>query len=440
MAKSKKTKKLARYTRARKKNPDFKMTHGASHTKECIINVVEDGDHFKVEVKISAKHAEEMTKAFWRFYSKNIRRPGFRDGKMSITTAKKLKMFDEGMMNMSYSQYANIKYTESAPRKVILTADHEVKGTTITFTAWLEPEVKLSDDDFNTIMGNTLKIPMFDEERYVDERLRSFAKFNPYLRNKEDAQGNPISSADGDMAEVQVTCTVGGEVYKEGCEEATNIRIMKEVVQPASLYDKLVGVMPGHAFSIETNDIPKNWGKDLTGKTMKLDVKIIRIYSCEESKVDDDMAVTAGFKDLADWKRSLQDSAHRAADSQNVLVKKNLVLATILDRAVISDFPVRWLDEKVKELASTGESNIKEKVHEVAKHSTILKKVGSMLDVEWDDGDKVEVMRDENNYVQKVLNVLIDKVKFEYVKQLPPEAPKRNPEIATQAAPPSDGG
>ena len=405
-------------------------------SKECIIKFEDKDDHLEVEVRINKKTAETMTKSFWKEYSKSIKVNGFRTGKVPLSMAKKVKVPIDQMMCTAYSQYANIKFTESAPRKVILTADHKTEGATTTFNAWLEPEVTLAKEELDKVLDNTFKIPQFNNDRYIDDRLYAFQKLHPDLRNKESSMGGVLPSSDGDMVEIKVDCVVDGQPYKEGCEEATRVRLLKDTIRPPSLYDRLLGVVPGHEFMLETNDIPRAWGDKLHGKMMKLFVKILRVYLCEESKVDDDLAITAGFKSLEEWKRSLNDSADRMAAGQYEMHKKQLVIAAILGIAKVGDFPAKWLDEKIKELEHLKEPDLRNKVHEVAKHTTILKKVGELLGVEWDDAEKVNVMREEDKYAQKVLSELVSRMKCENVNPVLQATPEGNREVATQTTTP----
>ena len=382
----------------------------------------ENPDHIGVEVIVSKRKAQEMTKAFWKSYSKNMKLRGFRTGKIPISEAKKRKIPIEGMMGELYSQYANIKFAEVAPRKVILTADHVISGTNIKFNAWLEPEVQLTQEQVDGVLSNTFKLPAFDIDKYVDNRINGFTKMHPYLRNKEDDKGGPLPAQENDTVEVSIHCMVDGEEHKDGCEDATRIRLVKGAIHPESLYDKLLGVLPGTSFTIETNDVPQSWGPKFTGKKVQLDVKVIRVYSCEEAAVDEDMAISAGYKNMEEWKKTLKDAATRQASAQYDMAKRQLVLAMLIGMASISDFPEKWLDEKVKELQSDGHPDPRKRIHEVAKQITILKKVGELLEIERDDMDKPDVMRDESVYAQKVLSILIQKAKFEYADSLPTKA------------------
>jgi len=390
----------------------------------------EDPDHIGVEIIVSKPQAQAMTRSFWNSYSKNMKLRGFRPGKIPISEARKRKIPIDGMMGELYSQYANIKFSETSPRKVILTADHVVVGTNVKFNAWLEPAVQVTREQVDGIFTNIFRIPNFDMDKYIEGRIIGFTKMHPYLRNKEDDKGGPLPAQENDTVEISVHCMVDGEEYKDGCEDATRIRLVKGAIHPESLYDRLLGALPGGTFTIETKDIPPSWGAKLAGKTIQLDVKVIRVYSSEDAEVDQDMAISAGYKTIEEWKTALRDSATRQANAGYEMIKRQLVLSMLLKVASIDNFPDRWLDEKVKELKDDNNPDPRSRIHEVAKQITILKKVGQLLDVEYDDADQISVMRDEAIYAQKVLSILIEKAKFEHADPTPTKALEGDQRIA----------
>jgi len=403
--------------------------------KEYTITTNEKDGCIAIELIISKKQAQAMTKSFWKSFSKNMKIRGFRPGKIPMSVAKKRKIPIEDMIGEVYSQYANIKFAETTPRKVILTSDHVVSGTNIKFNAWLEPDTQITTNDVDRILSDTHEMPTFDIDKYVDGRINSFTKMHPYLRNKEDEKGNPLPAQENNTVEVSINCMVDGVPYPDGCESATRIRLIRDHVHPESLYEKLIGVLPNDSFTIETNDIPPSWGSKLAGKQMRLDVKVIRVYSCEEAEINEDMAISAGFKNMEEWKRTLKDSVTRQATAQYEIVKRQLILSSILKTAVVGDFPDRWLDEKVKELKSDSNPDPRGRIHEVAKQIVALKKVGQLLNIEYDDADKVNVMRDDAVYAQKVLSVLIQKAKFEYVDSIPSKVVDGDKPVTTQEQP-----
>ena len=65
--KSKATRRLNKIKKieSRKK---LRTSHKAGASDECIIAVNTINEPIEVRVEISPKHADEMTKAFWRFY------------------------------------------------------------------------------------------------------------------------------------------------------------------------------------------------------------------------------------------------------------------------------------------------------------------------------------------------------------------------------------
>lgn len=381
-------------------------------TPECKVSWTELQDHLAVVVEISDRQINKLKDTFWKTYCKHLKIKGFRPGRVPALVAKKLNIDPDLMSKPVINQYAIIEFSKMAPRPIIWLGDPIDNNSQITFDAWLEPSVIL---DAKVLGELKFKVPKPQPDQYIKDRQTNFAHLNPYMKNKVDDQGNPIASAEGDMVEVGIHCIVDGKEFNDAHEPSTNIRLFRNIVQPPSLFDRLIGVLPTQSFTLETDQIPPAWVQQLHGKTIKLEVQVNRVYSCEEAEINDDMAITAGFNNLEEWTRSIKDSFYRIYNHQILLTKKQLVLSALIKASTVPDFPDMWLDEKIKELQHLNDPDIRNKIHEVAKHTAILKTAGGLAGIQWDDGDKPIGERNQSVYADKVLTTLTSQAIFEEV-------------------------
>jgi len=166
--------------------------------------------------------------------------------------------------------------------------------------------------------------------------------------------------------------------------------------------------------------------KDMfSDKKVCLNIKVIRVYTCSDAKINDDMAITAGFENLDKWKISIRDTYNRRINTYKEQMKMTSIIKHLMKNTPIADFSKSWQEAKVRELIKDGRlgkiddgQNIDRfcaQINEVAKQNVLLKYVGEKLGIEYEDKDKHPMVRDEGAYAMKVLKYLVGKAKFEYV-------------------------
>jgi len=348
-------------------------------------------------------------------------------GKVSQKLAEKLYSQIDGFYNLMFSAFANMKIIENVDRKVIYTDNHEVEQLDelwqVRCAIWLEPEVEM----ITKSLVLEFNIEETTVESNVEKRIQSFAKLNPYLHLK------PSASEVDDMVELSVIASADDERVEVACEEAINIRVMKDAVYPTQLFDKLAaGVSVDDKFTIEIddpNDFPPNFAQDLLGKkVLKLEIHILRIYTCEEQKIDDDLAITAGYNNLKEWKNALTDSAIRVIDQQEIQRKRIIIVDHLLEITKSDDLPDSWAKIKAQEMKLPETDSSYSQLKNLFKHVIVLKYIGKMLDTKWDDVHKNIYERDEQAYADKVLNYLVDMADFRYVNSETMENDRRDRE------------
>lgn len=383
---------------------------------------------FDVVFSIDEKMATKIKKNFIKAQAKILKINGFRKGKAPTGLIVGKLGGKKAAYGASFVTYANAKIVETSPYKVVHTFDFDIDEKSdgswdVTFKLCLEYPAEINDRLFDM----NFQIPKLDPQEYVDYRIAVFARVNPYLRIKETKEGEFIAAAEDDMVEISVKATLDGEAFDHGSHEATNVRLVEGGVNPPSLYQKLLGSFPGSSFKIETTnpeDIPGPFKGDFKNKSsFVIEVTVNRVYTCEDPKIDDDLSISAGYKSMEDWKKSLTDSANRINISREEQLKKTLILDHIVSMVEYPLFPDTWAEAHAKGLIARGKhqdtTHLREELKKVARQTTLLKQIGEYLGVEWDEEEqeKNQYDRNEHAYSSKVMQHLIEeKAIFNYVE------------------------
>jgi len=407
--------------------------------KEYTLDAVSipDTDNIGLDVTFTVAHemAKKIKTNYMKAQRKVIKINGFRKGKAPIGLIEQRMGGIQAVYAASFVTYANAKILEKSPNKVIHTYDMDAVENddgswVVTFKTAVEPKAEIKEEDLEMAFD----IQKLNPDDYVNYRIMAFSRINPYLHIKEDDEGNTLPAAEDDMVEVMIVAFLDDEKFDHGSHEATNIRLVEGGVNPRSLYEKLLGSVPGNTFSITTTnpeEIPGPFKQDFEGKSkFEIRVTVNRVYRCTEPEVDDDLAITAGYDSLEEWKKSLFDSADRINKSREEQTKKTLVLDHITSTIKYPDFPDAWAEAHARELIAKGKHQdtpfLRQELKRVAKQNTLLKQIGEFLGIEWDEEekDKPQYERNEQGYAEKVLHHLIDeKVNFTYVDPQPAQDP-----------------
>jgi len=394
--------------------------------KDITIDIQDSGDHQIATVKISPALAKKLIQKFWRNQGKIIKLDGFRASGKHKKDEMEKRVGRVRLYHILFATFADQHLVNDAPRKILMTDGHKVHdgGDTqwwmIQVDIWVEPEVKLDGQEMD---GLEFNITCIDAASFVAEKMREFAILHPYLRNKVDDKGNPLPAQEGDMVDVAVEAMVDGKKFDSGCEESTNLRLIKGTMHPVELYESLLGKKAGDIVNLKNvQHIPPAFANELQGKSMDINCKINRVYTCEDSAINDDLAITAGFNSLDQWHSNLLDVTNKRISSYKEQMRRTAVIEHLMKHATMPDFPRCWQEIKVKELIDRGEFNkltpmdkLCSQLNDVTKHISVLKAVGTKHNIGPDDGDKPINLREDGSYAIKVLDYIIGKAKFNYV-------------------------
>ena len=401
------------------------VSNFGNFTGKVQLDAVLDSEHHNVKVVFNKPFVEKQVDRHWRKLAKNVTYKGFRRGKATKSMVEQLSgMGADGLYCGIFHSLLDYKLKECSPRKVMMiTAHHDQKqedgSWMVEAMAFLEPDVEVKCA-LDKIVLTVPKLPTVDE--VVEHRIADAIKTHPFLRTKEDANHDPAPAAPGDMSEVKIEAFVDEQRYPDACEEATRIRVVEDYM-PAGLYKNLVGAKAGDVFTIETDQVGRF--TELAGKVMKLDVRVLRVYTCEDPEVDDDLAVSANFKSLEEMKTALSADARKFITARDLNNKRQTLINYIVAGTTIGTLPDMWLNATMQ--SYVRERHINHFNPETLKASIVqdtlqylsFKMVGTMLNIKWDDADKDMYEREADKYVEKVLQHLMAQTEFVYADIAP---------------------
>lgn len=375
---------------------------------------------YNVTFTVDPEMVDTIKKNYFKAHKNQYKFKGFRKGKLTRKQVEKMMGGSKAVYSMAFGAYATEKILEYSPHKVIFITNQESDSNDdgswiMTCDVFTEHHV----DDFNKLLSMNFQLPRLEPQEYVDYRIETFRRLNPYLHRKENLDD---VVEDGDMVEVSIQSKIDGKIFDMGCESSTNIRVIEGAVKPESLYENLLGAETGDSFSVETSNVSElaeRFGAKISGSKFTLEVKINHIYWCEEANIDDDLAISAGFNSLNEWLSNLNDTAIRINEGRDHQLKRQHVIEHLERNSEHPEFPVEWGIEKAASINPDDNRvsmELVDKIRNVSRQLTLLRLAGIHLGIEWDDADKGTYQRDDNAYAEKVLQYLVDnKAEYTYV-------------------------
>ena len=364
-------------------------------------------NRYRISVLIAGKKAEKLIDKFWETQTE-IDIKDVRKGRTSRRLLEKMLGGRDALYSSVFSEFANHALLQKAVRRLICTDNHvckkTFKGWQVFFDAWFYPDFEF-DIDFDNL---EFFIEDIDLDEYVDRRIHNFKDLYPYLHNKVDVEGNPLPAAEGDMVEVSIEMFADGQKYVDGCEECINLRLLPGYISPDMMRSSIEGLLPGNSVNFYI-DPPKRFKNELEGKKIEIFIDLLRVYRCEPSVIDDDLAMSAGYDSLQEWKDYLKKSGESIILESMNTKKRQLIISELVRAAEPYHLPQSFLTNKGKELIKKASNSNLEYNNEVVRNLInqfiCLLLVGRQLGID-------DAGLDDYNYASKVINVLIEKVTF----------------------------
>ncbi len=316
---------------------------------------------FNVKLTIADLEARVVSELETMKAKANI--PGFRPGKVPVVHLR--KMYGKQVM----ADVVNNAVTE-ANKKIV-----EDNGLKLA----LEPQVKLPEDQGTVDQVLTGKadldlsialevLPKFDiadhsdiklerevataTDAEIDEAINRMAEgFRPF----EEKAGEAVS---GDKVTIDFNGKIDGVPFEGGKAEGHELELGSNQFIPG-FEDQLIGSKAGDE-KVITVTFPTDYNApNLAGKETTFDIKIHKVESAGELKIDEDLAKKFGMDDLAKLREAITnviESDYKAA-ARNKLKRK---LLDALDTKYSFDLPPTLLEQEFNNVWAQLQAEMKE--------------------------------------------------------------------------------
>lgn len=250
--------------------------------------------------------------------SKNVKVPGFREGRVPAHVAAKhvdpVKLQDQVLNDAISRAVAEAFLKENL--QLIDRPEVEVKkfvpGEMLEFTAEAEivPPIKLGDYKKLTTKPEKVSISAKDVDEVIGRMKENFAERKDVKRE---------AKLDDEVV-IDFVGKKDGVAFDGGTSKDYTLQLGSNQFIPG-FEDGIVGHKPGEEFDLEL-DFPKDYhASELAGAKVEFNVTIKAIKELVEPKIDDEFAKKTGaFETLSDLKsdikRELSDQRQREADQQ----------------------------------------------------------------------------------------------------------------------------
>lgn len=258
--------------------------------------------HFKVTIPskdIEAQVAKELADV-----AKGAKLPGFRIGKVPVSIIEK-KYGESVRMDVISSEARSAVSSVIKDNKLDLVgqpAIDDVKsepGKDVEFLVkcYIMPKITMPDFKKIKITQPSLEISKKDIEDGIKLVSRGSQKFTETKKTTK--------AADGDMVVIDFVGSVDGVEFDGGKAEGHELVLGSKMFIPG-FEEQLIGVKAGDEVTVNVKFPEEYHAANLAGKDSKFEVKVHAIKNPEKLEINDEFAVSLGFKDLADLEEGIK--------------------------------------------------------------------------------------------------------------------------------------
>jgi trigger factor len=273
--------------------------------------------------------------------AKNVKLPGFRAGKAPKSMIEqKYRPSVLGEVLDDMIRDATNKVIDDNKLRPAVTPDIKIEkfedGKDIEFTIETEvlPEITLGDFSKISLKKYVAKVPAEEIEKavkYMADSRRETVKI------EEDRPAKK-----GDVAVIDFIGSIDGKEFNGGKGNAYPLELGSNSFIPG-YEDQLIGHKAGETVDVITT-FPENYhAKDLAGKQAKFVTTIKELREYKTAEINDELAKSAGAKDLADLKKKIEERILSDYDSTaRIKLKRDLLDA--LDKEYNFEIPQKLID------------------------------------------------------------------------------------------------
>jgi len=273
--------------------------------------------------------------------AKNIKLPGFRAGKApKAMIEQKYRPSVLGEVLDDMIRDATNKVIDDNKLRPAVTPDIKIEkfedGKDIEFTIETEvlPEITLGDFSKISLKKYTAKVPAEEIEKaikYMADSRRDTVKIEKDRAAKK-----------GDVAVIDFVGSIDGKEFDGGKGNDYPLELGSNSFIPG-YEDQLIGHKAGETVEVKTT-FPQNYhAKDLAGKEALFVTTIKELREYKTAEINDELAKSAGAKDLADLRKKIEDRIlEDYASTARIKLKRDLLDA--LDKEYKFEIPQKLID------------------------------------------------------------------------------------------------
>ncbi|UYY58674.1 trigger factor [Sphingomonas sp. S2-65] len=286
---------------------------------------------------ITAADIDSKVDAEVKRVAPQVRMPGFRPGKVPVNLVRKMhgEAMAQDALNNAIQEgiqtlIANNKIRPAMQPSVSLEGDY-APGKDAEIKVELEVLPDVPAPSIDGLKLERLTVPVADEA--VNEQLEQLASNQKGWNDAEEGH----AAAQGDQVTMDfVGKTADGVAFEGGTGTDMAVEIGSGRLIPG-FEDQLVGVKVGDEKTIEVT-FPEDYGsKDLAGKPATFELKITKVQTAGETKIDDDFAKQLGLQDLEQLTGLLKGQIEQQLNGLTRTYMKRKLLDQL---AAGHDFPV----------------------------------------------------------------------------------------------------
>ncbi|WEK01651.1 MAG: trigger factor [Candidatus Sphingomonas phytovorans] len=287
-------------------------------------------------LKITAKDIDSKVDAELKRVAPQVRMPGFRPGKVPANLVRKMHgpALMQDALNSSIQEGVQTLLAEQKLRPAIQPSVSLDEGYELGQDAEVKVELEVLPDvptpSIEHLKLERLTVPADDAA--LQEQLQKFAD---QQKRWDDAKAT-YKAKTGDLVVMDFVGKVDGVAFDGGTGTDMSVELGSGRLIPG-FEDQVVGVKTGDERQIEVTFPADYQAKDLADKAATFDLTIKAVKTAGETKIDDELAVSLGLKDLDQLKELLKGQIEQEL---NQLTRTHMKRKLLDQLAEGHDFPV----------------------------------------------------------------------------------------------------
>ncbi|WCM29270.1 trigger factor [Sphingomonas sp. QA11] len=287
-------------------------------------------------LKITAKDIDSKVDAELKRVAPQVRMPGFRPGKVPANLVRKMHgpALMQDALNSSIQEGVQTLLAEQKLRPAIQPSVSLDDGYELGQDAEVKVELEVLPDvptpSIEHLKLERLTVPA--DEAALQEQLQKFAD---QQKRWDDAKAT-YKAKTGDLVVMDFVGKVDGVAFDGGTGTDMSVELGSGRLIPG-FEDQVVGVKTGDERQIEVTFPADYQAKDLADKAATFDLTIKAVKTAGETKIDDELAVSLGLKDLDQLKELLKGQIEQEL---NQLTRTHMKRKLLDQLAEGHDFPV----------------------------------------------------------------------------------------------------